>query len=130
MSAENPLLNTTVTCKECGKLETLQWVPDLNRELADGSLCFKCHFWLKLLERDKTDPKCARIGGTHYVVGPADGFPRGFGGDTFYLRMPDGSLRRTRNLWCQGNIPDRFRERMPDNAAFLAADEFKAAGGQ
>src|SRR5205823_2378018 len=43
---------------------------------------------------------------------------RGFGGTRFVIEMFDGTRFVTTNLWTQGEIPDRFRHLLPDNARF------------
>jgi hypothetical protein len=67
------------------------------------------------------EPFVARIDGQHYVI--CDESPdvqlRGFGGDPFEIKFHDGRVVKTTNLWCQGAIPERFRDRLPDNAVFL-----------
>lgn len=106
------------TCKLCGKLEHAGYIKDTKERLIANAVCFDCDFWdskLKLLN----DPKVVRIKGFHYSIGPATGCSMlGFGGRLFRIKFFDGRIVETNNLWCQGEIPERFREALPDNARF------------
>lgn len=96
-----------MTCASCGA------------EAERGLLCISCEHWLGVIAR-RDDPRSVRIGGTAYWIGPETGLPprmRGFGGQRFEIAFRDGRRTETRNLWCEGTIPARFRGRLPDNAA-------------
>jgi len=47
-----------------------------------------------------------------------DGDFRGFGGKEFKITFKDGREMTCNNLWHRGEIPERFLERLPDNAVF------------
>lgn len=69
-----------------------------------------------------------RVNGTHYLIGDENADPRGFrgfGGTRFYIRFNDGRLVQSTNLWCQGEIPKAYRDRLPDNAAFLREEQWR-----
>lgn len=83
--------------------------------------CFTCQFWTeKMVPHFRDSPMTARIGGRHYRIGPerAGGF-RGFGGARFIIQFHDGRKVVTTNLWSQGEIPEAYREQLPDNATFV-----------
>ena len=106
-------------CRECGKEE--EWTHI--QKLIDLKRCFRCDFWLEKVDR-VNDPVSTRVNGKHYFVGktPKPGTPRsflGFGGAFWKIKYHDGRVIETNNLWHQGKIPERFRERLPDNAIFL-----------
>lgn len=46
---------------------------------------------------------------------------RGYGGRRFDIEFFDGRKVTTTNLWYQGVVPLRWRERFPDNARFATA---------
>jgi len=104
-------------CKECG--EVIELCYRHSEELISQGLCFNCWFWYEKVEK-KNDPNIARIDGTHYSIGKPgkSKFFRGFYGDVFMIEFDDGRKVETDNLWCQGDIPKRFRKRLPDNAKF------------
>lgn len=108
------------TCTECGAQERGNWFDDIAKKLAEQKRCHSCDFWLGHV-RDAAKPEVARIDGTHYRIGKEnanpDGF-RGFAGQRFKIKFSDGREVETTNLWCQGAIPERFRNRLPDNAQF------------
>lgn len=112
------------TCKECGALEQGNWTDDAAKKLTAEQLCFKCNFWHEKIAI-KDDPYTARINGVHYHIGredlPANSMWRGFGGARSVIVFNDGRRIESRNLWTQGAIPERFKERLPDNATFEVA---------
>ncbi|WP_275558596.1 hypothetical protein [Streptomyces sp. 5-6(2022)] len=64
------------------------------------------------------------VGGEHYILGedrPGDAF-KGFGGRRFDIEFFDGRKVTTRDLWYQGVIPPKWRERYPDNARFVTGE--------
>lgn len=111
-------------CRECGEPQEVEYIePTRSRLLANG-LCFTCDHWHGYIAR-VADPACIRINGQHYIAGsePRPGVPShcyGFGGALHEIAFADGRILTTRNLWTQGRIPKRFRERLPDNATFFA----------
>jgi len=66
------------------------------------------------------------IGGCHYRAKPDLPDNRrdcaGFGGGLHRIRLADGEVIETRNLWHQGIIPPAFRDRLPDNAEFIVEE--------
>jgi len=49
----------------------------------------------------------------------------GCAGRRFWIRFFDGRTITTNNLWCQGEIPEEFREELPDNAEFYTPEHIK-----
>lgn len=107
------------TCKECGGQEQGSWFDDVAEQLVERQLCHSCDFWHEKIGI-KDRPEVARIEGTHYYIGGESerGF-RGFSGHRFRIRFNDGREVESTNLWCQGKIPERFAERLPNNAVFV-----------
>lgn len=103
-------------CVECGA-EGNAGSYHGGEEIYAARACFNCHFWLKkVVSRD--EPGVVRAGGIHYTIGKeGEAFP-GFSGQRFVVVFNDGRRVETTNLWHQGTIPERFRERLPDNATF------------
>ena len=111
-----------ITCHECGICEAGEYT---NKEqLAAASLCFSCNFWAeKVLERD--NPDVVRINGVHYHIGEERNGGKqfsGFGGRQFAITFHNGRQVTSTNLWCQGDIPARFADRLPDNATWTPRD--------
>ena len=111
---------TGYACAECG-----EHVMDARlEEMLFRCVCFHCNFWLNWVER-LTHPDyenhIARINGNHYLIAAEDAFavPRGFSGTRFAILFKDGRRVETTNLYHNGIIPLRFRNRLPDNAAFV-----------
>lgn len=120
-ATERPVMKCDHTCSECGTHEQGSWFDDVAKKLAERKLCFGCDHWVSL-EKIGERSDVVRVGGVHYMIGAGThdgaGF-KGFGGAQFKIKFVDGREAETRNLWCQGTIPHRFRERMPNNAEFL-----------
>lgn len=122
----NPTMKPeTFQCRECGADESpANWSPSVRPELIGRQLCFRCNHWHNWWLR-RNSPHVARIDGTHYYIRPNDPDSpfQGFGGRQFFIYFPnDERTISTRNLWCQGDIPPRWRERLPDNAKFLTQE--------
>lgn len=94
--------------------------------------CFNDLFWKEKVyyakNGDKTEAGClvARINNNHYVIGHETNEPkkwRGFGGDEFIIKFTSGPHKgkvvTTTNLWYQGKIDERYRDKLPDNAIFI-----------
>lgn len=64
------------------------------------------------------------IDGRHYRILPPEPYTpmAGFGGHRFRIRLHDGRLVETSNLWTQGEIPDDRRTEFPDTAVFETGD--------
>lgn len=108
---------TEFVCKECGKIENSKHYTT-GANLLAHQLCFHCDFWTDYVEQ-KDRPEMVVIDNAHYVVGdekPSIWGVRGFAGRKFVIEFFDGRKVTTTNLWYQGNIPERFLERLPDNA--------------
>ncbi len=100
------------------------WVPSVGSKLQEQQLCHTCNYWHEKIAI-KDSPKSIRINGQQYIVendDPSPGWGSGFGGRIFNIKMKDGRIIRTRNLWSNSFIPERFRHLLPDNAEFLPDD--------
>jgi hypothetical protein len=83
--------------------------------------CFHTHFWREIIAEKE---KHIIIHGNCYCDGGNIENPRstafvGFSGRRFWIRFFDGHEITTNNLWTQGEIPEEFREQLPDNAEFF-----------
>lgn len=104
-------------CSECDQwIECCYSFPPMREHNA----CLSCAHWLDLL-RLVNDPNSVRVDGGHYLMYPSGGSGgmRGFGGRMFAITFNDGRTVTCNNLWSQGAIPERFRDRLPDNAVFV-----------
>ncbi|MFM9373232.1 hypothetical protein [Streptomyces sp. Da 82-17] len=96
--------------------------------------CHYCRFWLEKvamhldgdqcrdLRRGETYP-VARVNGHHYAIRPHDPVTRpgllGFYGQQFTFHFHDGREITSNDVMSQGDIPARFRDRLPDNAVIV-----------
>lgn len=83
-----------------------------------SSECFTKKFWNNIVEEKDEH---VVVDGTCYAIAPApiNGF-YGFGGRKFKIKMFDTrEVIETNNLWCQGEIPAEYREKLPNNAKFI-----------
>lgn len=62
------------------------------------------------------DPLLVIANGHAYSIGSANDRPRGFGGTRWFIFFNDGRTVETCSLWHMGDIPARWRDRLPDNA--------------
>lgn len=89
--------------------------------------------WAKAGDRASDGATTVRSRGKHYLFNMDDHIVKpevflGFSGAVFYILFTAGphrgKLRVTNNLWHQGDIPDAYKEALPDNAVFLSKEEF------
>jgi len=110
-------------CRECGEGYSMEHTTRDN----DGK-CFSCSFWHQRWCRHKANPDTSFIvKGTAYMVcaEPEEGkrpIFQGFGGSKFDIYPHSGGHIVSHNVWCQGDVPDRFKDRLPNNAAFIKPD--------
>lgn len=103
-------------CHECnGWIETGYSFESMERHGA----CFDCSFWLDYVAT-VDDSTHVIVNGYHHVAcNELTGGMRGFGGRRFAIRFNDGRELVSTNLWEQGQVPEHFRDRLPDNAVFV-----------
>lgn len=106
-------------CEFCGKT----YKTDRMADAYMGDNCFDCSFWLKKLHLGPEDKiRQTIIGGQHYMLGKGGYLFKGHGGRKFHILFYDGREVKTTNLWEQGEIPEEFRELLPDNATFIPVE--------
>lgn len=107
-------------CSSCGQSFKTTWNEPTRSEMIKKHICFSCNFWLFQLNRKGA----IIINGHKYQDGgkidksTTGGFV-GYGGRDFKIEFNTGKIIETNNLWSQGQLPDRFKEKFPDNAKFL-----------
>lgn len=99
-------------CAICGKYEG-----EYSSEHVEGYICKQCfedEFWQDTLDKD-----VIIIGGRAYHAGDEDSKSvfRGFGGVMNTIKMKDGRIIKSSNLWDNGQIPAKYN--MQDNAEFI-----------
>jgi len=114
-------------CKECGEREQNHFFKSVAAYLTREQLCHSCSHWYEKIrwkanESESYHNIAAVVEGTHYTIHNKVNNPGshcGHGGSLFRVRWFDGRVKESNDVWCQGSIPDRFRERLPDTAEFL-----------
>src|SRR5690606_34918255 len=99
-------------CRCCGSVFGTNYY-EIGVELREKGLCFTCNFWTTVVEEVNKSDKHVIVDGIKYTVGPQKipkyGF-RGHGGALFIIKLLNSDrIIKTTNLWCQGEIPERFR---------------------
>ncbi len=122
------MINTsgkTEICEFCGN----EFSRICEEDAYIGNNCFHCSFWLKKINVSAEDEaRRVIIDGQHYRLGGDFTGPfRGFGGRKFTILFHHGRVVETRCLWYQGQIPERFRIMLPDNAVFLPINAERGA---
>ncbi len=109
-----------IKCRECDKDFDSELFYD-GEENADKHLCFECERFRALLEKYKSD-SYVTINGTVFLIGSVDTpkWDRGFSGRLFKIKLHTGFRFDTRDLNKIGDVPDNFKNRLPDDAEFIA----------
>lgn len=114
----------------CGQVESADYSGELGERMARLSMCFSCAFWSLQIVRDRANPQRAVVvDGRHYWIGDEPSGERlkrdwlglGFGGSEWRIWFLDDRFVISHNLWTQGDIPERWRPFLPDNAEFARA---------
>lgn len=93
--------------------------------------CFICACWQHRLEVLKDEKNWLIINGESrvaksFIPNPTHGQRAfmGSGGTTQYFRKFDGTLIKSNNVWYQGNVPQAFRNEIPDNAEIITEAQY------
>lgn len=83
--------------------------------------CSSCAFWLMRIAL--ANPRTFQANGNSYFIGYETDYPKGFGGRRWHIEFIDGRAPvETDSLWHGGVVPERFRDRLPDNAVLRHVD--------
>lgn len=107
-------------CKVCGA--PIESGYAFSNEMFEKQLCFSCHFWNEKYEIDqKRKPHTfAVINGSHYYLEPSKKYGMlGMCGINHKIRFADGFETECNNLWHQGEIPEAWKDKFPNNAEFV-----------
>lgn len=104
-----------MNCIVCGKeIERSQY----SKHVLCSSQCFHIQFWKDIIaEKDEH----IVIDGECYYVSPESSCSifRGYCGKSFTIRKFTGEIIHTTNLWCNGTVPDEFKDQLPNEAEFI-----------
>lgn len=110
--------NIARVCSVCHKLMTGEYIEGSGNTYYCSAECFHIDFWNEIVtQKDKH----IFIEGKSYLIGDENDISsfRGCDGRHFRIRLNTGKIIDTTNLWCQGAIPEKFRDILKDNAKFL-----------
>lgn len=105
-----------IKCVKCGGERSLAY--NNIEELKKYEMCFSCNHWREI--RDSlNDKKNVIIDGSSYYIDP----PKqngGYGGREFKIKRFDSDeVVVTNNLWCKGDVPEVYKNQIPNNAKFV-----------
>lgn len=115
-------------CEECTRWIEYGRMFGYEREKAGTGeirFCWHCKGWLERIQLASAEPRKRFVANTDefYSIGPA-ATPRGsngFGGRWWTVTWPDGTTRKTCDLWYGGKAPLRFWDRLSPFLATLEA---------
>jgi hypothetical protein len=117
-------------CGDCGKAGySISFTPTCpeKRAMDAHGVCFTCAFWRVRLEKTHDTVIAGRI----YSVGDVNKKPgdhNGMAGRRFDIEYFDGRRVTTHDLWAGGEVPEKYRDRIPDTARFLGGAGFHRIG--
>lgn len=116
-------LSEDLKCIECGGyIETKNWLGKVGEVLKERKLCHSCNHYFEAVET-VNEPRRVIVNGSLYwrkdwnSTSPSHCL--GFGGSVYLIKMHSGEVFKTNDLWFNGDIPDRFKDRLKDNAEFI-----------
>ncbi len=112
---------TVGCCVECGATDRATYSGETRERMLARSLCFYCLFWFDRIDAQSNPAACIVNGRSFQDAGRRSGRDLsllGFGGREFRIEFFDGRVLETNNLFGQGEVPERFRDRLPDTARF------------
>lgn len=113
----NEVKRSDKPCAICGEENfTTSYFPCKQKTMIDRlGICFTCAHWEVAAQEG-----CPTVI-NHMVYTPGTrttGEFRGMGGRRFDIEYFDGRKITTVDLWCGGEIPERWRDRIPNTARF------------
>jgi len=107
-------------CKFCGNHVVTTYYEPIKTQLRERCICFSCNFWYEIVQ-NKNNKKRVFINGSAYTIQPeTEKGSRGFGGKQFTIKKFDEvEIIITTNLWSSGEIPEYFKNQLPDNAVLV-----------
>lgn len=110
-------------CSICRGCATADYYEPTKSRLLSKKICFSCDHWQQIIEADRGPNKdiAVVVNSKHYQMGANTLRPHrwsGFGGREWHIKFFDGRDATCNNLWGQGDIPERWRVQLPDNAVF------------
>lgn len=107
-------------CVDCGQRDLLGWMDSVRAKLEATGLCHTCLHWAESRQALRAKSwKHFVAKGSFYTIGDTyEG--QGFGGSRWHVTWPCGHVEDTKNLWHGGDVPERWRERLPDNAELVS----------
>lgn len=112
----------TFGCAKCGKEAVNHYVGEIAMIMDEEGLCFECAYWVWQHRLDYSGKrKFAIVDGYHYVLAPHTdtNWLVGSCGQKYHFLFNNGEELVCDNVWHQGQVPEHFRDIMPDNATLI-----------
>lgn len=116
------------TCSICGapiNIDEFDIRAIITKMMKKEHICFSCAFWSDKIKHPV--PGREIINGCHYVFHEWLKRPipfQGSCGQKYYILKNDGSVKRSNNVWFQGEIPDRFKHQLPNTARLITSKAY------
>lgn len=117
-------LNHNDFCGECGRRVEYGGFVGYEIERAPLPYCWLCNFWVERISDMNERQFVVESDGrrSFYSIGTATtpSSYNGFGGNWFSIEFLDGRAPvKTCDMWCGGDVPERFYDRLPVTARFV-----------
>lgn len=118
-------------CLICGKEYSLEeYRPEsaISKIMDIDNLCFNCAFWKEkfilsdgnTIVSDNTRYRCSLVD-----IKESKGTLAYDGGDFYFQMLNDPKdVRHYNNCWCQGVVPDNWKDKIPNNAKQISKQEY------
>lgn len=118
-------------CNDCGKTDyPVSFTPTCpEKKVIDAEgVCFDCAYWRVAASKKHDTVIDGRIYSVGDVKKPPNSPYSGMAGRRFDIEYFDGRKVTTHDLWAGGEVPERYRQQIPDTASFSGGAGFVRVG--
>jgi hypothetical protein len=118
-------------CKDCGAVDySIAFMPTCaEKKVIDAEgVCFTCAFWRVAIAKTHDTVISGRIYSIGNVKKPPNSPHAGMAGRRFDIEYFDGRVVTTHDLWVGSEVPERYRQQVPDTARFLGGAGYVKVG--
>lgn len=118
-------------CQDCGAVDypvSFTQSSEFKQAMDTHGICWDCGYWRVQIAMKHDTVINGRIYSVGDVKKPPNSPHSGMAGRRFDIEYFDGRTVTTHDLWAGGEVPDKYRDLIPDTARFLGGAGFVKIG--